>query len=119
MAEVVTKETATGNAPQWRRIQNVRYGGGNQYVFFRVTQSGEEEADDSAWTAPVWLEVGGPAPTPTIAPNGNASFVASRFSDVYHVSLACKDAQRIKTANRISGSAAAVDRTLHSGCPRQ
>ena len=126
----VAGDTADGT------IDDLRYTGGPQYVFFRVTQilEGEEASDhDRAWTAPIWFDAGmdapvpvvtdEPAPAPTPAPMpvpadaDVANFVASKRSSSYHVSLECVDAQRIKPTNLLRGEPARRGRTLHPGCP--
>ncbi len=100
-------------------IDDLAYGGGFQYFFFRITQeSGGDAGADRAWIAPVWLEPGAtpPAPPPAGDP---ARFVASKNSLLYHLSADCLDAKAIKPANKITGAAAAHGRTPHAGCPRK
>lgn len=46
-------------------ISGVKCSGGEQYVFFRITQSHDDVAgEDRAWTAPIWFESGGAMPPP-------------------------------------------------------
>ncbi len=42
--------------------------------------------------------------------------IASRNSDVFHVTLACPDAAKIVGANAVYGDEARAGRTLHEGC---
>lgn len=121
IAVVVDQLTVDGNSPPGGSytIQDVHYTGGTQYVFFKLTQHSEHGPADRLWTAPVWLEPGSqpPAPTPAGAPAGEADLVASIHSTIYHTSLLCSDAQRIKPENRVTGPDAKRGRTLHEGCP--
>jgi hypothetical protein len=124
-AEVVETVRVEGNTPDGR-IEDLRYTGGPQFVLFRVTQilEGEEgDRHDHAWTAPVWFDGGvmvaaAPAVPVAAVAEDVASYVASRRSGSYHVSLECLDAQRIKPSNLVRGAEARQGRTLHPGCPR-
>lgn len=109
-----------GNTATPLRIEDIRATGPGQYVFFRIHQLGEhEEENDTAWTAPVWFEEGEPAPIDSDVPEADdADLVASRRSEVFHKSLDCLDAQRIKESNRVFGAEARRNRRLHIGCPR-
>jgi hypothetical protein len=51
-------------------------------------------------------------------PADPARFVASRPSNVFHVSEACLDAQAISPERRVAGAPARVGREPHAGCPR-
>lgn len=138
VARIVDTVQVTGNTTDGT-IEDLRYTGGPQYVFFRVTQilEGEEGGDhDRAWTAPVWFDAprtepgrdadSGGVTTPPQPPAGPGStpeevtrLVASKRSSSYHLSLECLDAQRIKASNLVRGEAARQGRTLHPGCPRK
>jgi hypothetical protein len=104
----------SGNTTSPRTIQDIRYTGGAQFVYFKITQANEDGPADRAWTAPVWFE--GTAP-PVVASEDASNFVASKNSSIYHVSLQCRSAQSIKESNRITGPAAKVGRTKHTDCP--
>ncbi len=114
----VTSVTTQGNTPvgQWQTIEDVRYTGGRQFFYFRVTQSGEHDPD-RAWTAPVWFEASGGGGT---GGGGDdvGKFVASKKSGVYHVSDQCKAAKQIKASNLVRGEEARKGRTKHQGCPQ-
>jgi hypothetical protein len=43
------------------RIDDVRYGGGNESALLRDRQFRQDWSEDFAWTAPVWFEPGGGA----------------------------------------------------------
>jgi len=138
IARIIETVQVTGNTADGA-IEDLRYTGGPQYLFFRVTQilEGEEGADhDRAWTAPVWFDAGEASPggdpgaggvtTPSTPPAGPAAvpedvagLVASRRSSTYHLSLECLEAQRIKASNLVRGEAARQGRTLHPGCPHK
>jgi monoamine oxidase len=49
----------------------------------------------------------------------SAAWIASRQSPVYHISLACVNAQEITPENRICGPAAQQGRRRHIGCPQR
>lgn len=100
-------------------IEDVAFSGEAQFFFFKIIQRGDDGDEDRAWTAPVWFESASSSPIP-VTPDGNAdAAVASRNSEVFHLSLECLDAQRIKLSNRINGTAARQGRRLHDGCPRR
>ncbi|MBI3695051.1 MAG: CehA/McbA family metallohydrolase [Acidobacteria bacterium] len=114
-ARVIETVTVRGDT-ETGKIEDVRYNGQTQYLFFKVTQSSEHEGPDRAWTAPVWLE---PAGSPVVTDDGSseASLVASRNSKIYHLSADCSSAKAIKPENRITGREAKKGRTQHPGCP--
>jgi hypothetical protein len=70
VAQLVDVFFVEGDTPAGQTfvIPGIRYRRPGQYVFFRVTQAGEDGIDDRAWTAPVWLDPGGdePPPPPTV-----------------------------------------------------
>jgi hypothetical protein len=132
-AQVIETVTADGNGDG--KIEDLKYTGGPQFFFFKITQSNEDGESDRAWTAPVWFDLDASSlPTlppgaddtppstggtpPTVPIGGENNFVASKNSNSYHLSLECLDAQRIKPSNRILGADARRGRTLHPGCPR-
>lgn len=96
-------------------ISDINYIGGHQYIFFKVIQIDEDGNDDRAWTSPVWFE---PNTSPDLLTDSSDQFVASKRSHVFHLSLTCIDAQRIKDSNKIIGSDAKSGRRQHIGCPR-
>lgn len=99
------------------RIEDIRFTGDGQYIFFKIVQGDEDGIEDRTWTAPIWFESGSIAP-PAVGDANVANCVASKNSSVYHVSIQCRDAQRIKAENKISGADAKRSRRLHEGCPR-
>ena len=110
--EVVETEGNTqGNST--RSIEDILYTAPGQYIFFKVTQYDEDGRPDRAWTAPVWFD------SVVASSESEEAFVASKNSSLYHVSMECRDAQRIKASNRITGDEAKTGRTLHEGCPRK
>jgi hypothetical protein len=110
----------SGDTPAgtWAAIDDVAYGGGFEYLLFRVVQKGGEDAPGArVWTAPVWLE---PVTAPPVPAGGDVTkFVASKKSAIYHLSPECLDAKSIKAENKITGAAAMDGRTPHAGCPRK
>ncbi|MBI1818641.1 MAG: CehA/McbA family metallohydrolase [Deltaproteobacteria bacterium] len=120
-ADAIDTITTQGNTPAGatRSIEDVKYTGGAQYVFFKVSQSDEHAGDDHAWTAPIWFDGDGAAPAAPVTEADTSTLVASKNSSVFHVSLECKDAQRIKPENLITGPAARLGRNQHTGCPRK
>lgn len=115
----VDKFPTDGNtAPgTFRTIDELKYSGGPQYIFFRIRQDNEEGSPDLAWTAPVWFD-GAQEPVP-IAVEDVTAYLASVNSGIYHVSLDCRDAKRIKAANIVRGADAVKGRQKHEGCPLQ
>lgn len=113
-AESIDTISVDGNTANTVSIEDVNYTGGVQYIFFKITQLSEDGQDDHAWTAPVWLEPAG------IHNAGGeaATLVASKNSSIYHVSLDCHGAQRIKESNRVFGAVAKAGRIKHEGCPK-
>ena len=118
-AEVIDIYSVEGNtgANEVYTIEDVRYTSGSQYVFFKVTQYTEHGPVDRAWTAPVWLEPPGWQSAGALLEN-TGGFLASKRSSIYHVSVECRDAKRIKDANLVTGAAAAQGRRRHVPCPR-
>lgn len=106
-----------GNTTSPLRIEDLRYTGGSQYVFFRIRQLNEDDEAERAWTAPVWIEPGA-TPAPPAPVLDESRFVASRNSRIYHIDPNCRDAQAIKASNKVTGLDAKRDRTPHVGCPR-
>ena len=125
-AAVIDKMEVEGNTADGQ-IDSVKYDGGNEYIFFKITQVNEDGVKDRAWTAPLWLEPGGVPATTTattpvvsdaqVCPAGD-QLVASKKRSVYHCS-SCRDAQNISDANRVEGADAVRGRTLHDNCPRK
>jgi len=117
MVSAVTVNAGSGS------IEDVAFSGEPQYFYFKVIQRDESGNEDRAWTAPVWFEnQGGSGTSPTVvtgATDDDSRLVASKNSEVYHVSDECLDAKRIKPANRITGRDAKRGRRLHTNCPRR
>lgn len=113
--EAVTTEG--NNSPDHpKSIEDVPFTEEHQYVFFKVTQTNEDDDEDRAWTAPVWFETNAPTP-PGVAETAPAGdFVASKKSTIYHHAT-CRFAEGIKAANKVTGTEAVKGRTLHEGCP--
>ena len=119
-AAVADKVDENGNTTSGK-IDSIRYEGGNQYIFLRVTQFDDEGGSNVAWTAPVWLEPsGGSTGTPAVTTNVTSAeeFVASKNRPIYHLA-SCRDAANIAPQNRLTGAKARQGRTLHEGCPRK
>ena len=98
-----------------KSIEDIPFTGEHQYVFFKVTQTDEDNEADHVWTAPVWFETSAPTPPPDVDPEAVNDFVASKKSTIYHYS-ACPFAQGIKASNKLTGAEAVKGRTLHEGC---
>ena len=120
MVSSVTTSSGGGSGT----VEDVAFSGEAQFFFFKVIQFNEDGETDRVWTAPVWFQsqpdAGGATPgggTPSTPTMDTA--VASRRSEVFHVSGDCLDAQRIKLENRITGADARRGRHLHQGCPRR
>src|ERR1043166_1517906 len=115
-----TENTTGNNTPaNPKSIDDVAPSGGSQYLFFRITQTGEDGTPDRAWTAPVWFEgnsidVAAPPTPPT---EDVSNFVASKRSAIYHISASCKSAKSIRPENLITGADAKKGRSPHQGCP--
>jgi hypothetical protein len=109
--QVVDTVTSTGNTGSGT-IEDIRYSGGAQFIYFKVIQANDDGPPDRAWTAPIWFE-GAVAPTAVNV----ADYIASKNSSVYHVSSQCRFAKSIKESNKITGAAAMEGRTKHQGCP--
>jgi hypothetical protein len=117
-ARMVSSVTVPGGTGT---MEDVAFSGEPQYFFFKLIQRNEDGDADRVWTAPIWFEnQSQPADTDPTVPVDNVSrFVASRRSEVFHVSDDCLDARQIKDGNRIRGAAARAGRRLHDGCPRR
>lgn len=123
-AKMVSSVNRSGNGSGI--IEDVAFSGESQYFFFRVVQRGEGGDIDRAWTAPVWFEnqstnfdaVEMNSLTGETAGAVDAA-VASKKSEVYHLSEECLDAKQIKPANKVRGAEARAGRRLHEGCPRK
>lgn len=122
-ARVVTSVNQTGNGNG--TIEDVAFSGQPEYFFFRIVQRNNDEGGEvnRAWTSPVWFENN---LNPLLNNNLNSepeaatdTAVASRRSEVYHVSDECLDAQRIRPANKVTGAEARNNRRLHTDCPRR
>jgi len=118
-AASVNTENATGNnsLANLRTIDDVVFSGGSQFLFFKITQTGEDGKADRAWTAPIWFE----GNTPEVAGPGSmddvANLVASKRSAIYHLSASCKSVKTIRPENLVTGAAAKLGRSPHQGCP--
>lgn len=116
MVSAVT--TSSGNG----QIEDVAFSGEPQFFYFKVIQIDENGDEDRVWTAPIWFESGdGELGVSMDAVSGTdeARFVASKKSEVFHISDECLDAKRIKPTNRITGANARKGRRLHEACPRR
>jgi len=121
-AKLVEKVSVSGNTPfpTPKKIQDVPFTGNGQYVFFIVRQKDEHAPTAVAVTAPVWIEAGAIQPgvaLPALGGVDESKLVASKNSDLFHVSLECSAAKAIKVSNRITGAAARNGRRLHPNCP--
>jgi hypothetical protein len=116
-SKVIETVTTKGNnsTDNWISIEDVPFTGEHQYLFFKITQSNEDEEKDHVWTAPVWFETSAPAPPPAVAPAVSGEFVASKNSKLYHA-VSCSVVPSIKEANKVSGAEAKKGRTQHEGC---
>ena len=119
-AQMVSSVTRSGNGTG--TIEDVAFSGEAQFFYFKIVQRDEDDSQDRAWTAPIWFEnqapAGGTTGPVTTTPDTDRA-VASKNSEVFHVSDECLDAQRIKPSNRLSGAQARAGRRLHEGCPRR
>jgi len=115
-SKVIETVTAKGNnsTDNWISIEDVPFTGEHQYLFFKITQSDEDDEKDHVWTAPVWFETSAPI-TATLAPTVTGDFVASKHSKLYHT-LTCPAAERIKESNKVTGEESRKGRTQHEGC---
>lgn len=100
-------------------VEDVAFSGEAQFFFFKIIQRNESGDEDRVWTAPVWFENQSSMPTNPVPDPTADTTIASRNSEVFHVSLECLDAQRIRVSNRITGATARQGRRLHDGCPRR
>ncbi len=120
---VIEQHSQEGNttAGQPGTIGGVKYTGGRQFVYFRVTQGNVDGDEDRLWTAPIWFDAGsgdGSGDNIAVAAPDESAFLASKKSKIYHTDPSCRDAQGISPANRLTGHAATEGRTPHQGCPR-
>jgi hypothetical protein len=100
-------------------IEAVAFSGEPQFFFFKIIQRNESGHEDRAWTAPIWFENSSSTPT-NLAPEVPVNtIIASRNSEIFHVSLECLDTQKIKVTNRVTGAAAKQGRRPHEDCPRR
>jgi hypothetical protein len=122
VAQMVNSVNRDGNGTG--TIEDVAFSGEAQFFYFKIIQRDEDDNEDRAWTAPVWFEnapTSGGAGTegiPTTADPADRA-VASKNSEVFHVSEECLDAQRIKPSNRVTGAQARAGRQQHENCPRR
>lgn len=110
--------TQSNNSPdQLKSIEDISFTQEHQYIFFKITQTDEDDNADRVWTAPVWFEVIPPIPAArrTLV---SGDFVASKKSTIYH-HASCRFAQGIKPTNKVTGAEAMSGRTLHEGCMAQ
>jgi hypothetical protein len=99
-------------------VEDVAFSGEPQFFFFKIIQRSDDGDEDRVWTAPVWFENQATLPVPL--PDASiGTAIASRHSEVFHISAECLDAQRIRASNRITGTAARQGRRQHEGCPRR
>ena len=54
VADAVRIATREGNGEIL--INDVPYTGGQQYFYFKIIQTNDDDAEDRVWTAPVWFE---------------------------------------------------------------
>jgi hypothetical protein len=122
-ARVIETVTFDGDSTVPVLIEDIRFVGEGQYLFFRVRQFSEDGGADRVWTAPVWFDsLAGAtalAASAPAAPDLTPEAIASRRSKLFHISEDCVDARRIKPANRLSGDAARRGRRRHQDCPRR
>lgn len=53
VAEIIEEISAEEASADWKRIEDIRYTGGAQYLFFKLTQFNEHQTrNDRVWTAP-------------------------------------------------------------------
>src|SRR5205823_6188510 len=112
----------SGNTTSPNLIADVPYAGGQQFIYFKIIQANEDGPPDRAWTAPVWFDTSNPAPGQPVVPGPGltedfSKYVASKNSQIYHISPDCRSAKAIRDSNRITGAVAKEGRTQHVGCP--
>jgi hypothetical protein len=120
MAQMVSSVSRDGDGQGV--IEDIAFSGEAQFFYFKIIQRDEDDNEDRAWTAPIWFENQAPAggtAAPVVTPPANDRAVASKNSDVFHVSNDCLDAKRIKPSNRLNGAQARAGRRQHEGCPRR
>lgn len=92
-AGVVLRETVSGNGSH--SISGLTYGGGQQYVFLKITQLADDvDGHDRAWTAPVWFEGSASSPTPPTPPTSSIRLTVD---------------ERAETATIFNGTANSLD----------
>lgn len=118
-AQMVSSVTRSGNGTG--TIEDIAFSGEEQFFYFKIVQRDEDDNQDRAWTAPIWFENQAPGTviTPPVVTLDTDRAVASKNSEVFHVSDECLDAQRIKPSNRRNGAQARAGRRQHEGCPRR
>jgi len=121
-AKMVSAVTTSAGSGQ---VEDVAFSGEAQYFYFKIIQKDEDGNEDRAWTAPVWFQNASDpleSLTTDVGTGPSASealFVASKKSEVYHISNECLDAKRIKPTNLVTGPDAKKGRRLHENCPRR
>ena len=129
-ATVIDSVADQGNTPasQFKTLEDVQFSGGGQYVYFRITQTPADDDNeggvgagrvDRSWTAPVWFGSDGDDPDPDQPDIPVAKVVASKKSQVYHLSDECRGAKSIRPENLIRGEEAMQGRRPHQGCPQR
>jgi hypothetical protein len=99
-------------------VEDVAFSGEPQFFFFKIIQRSDDGDEDRVWTAPVWFENQPTLPVPQ-PDTSVGTAIASRHSEVFHISAECLDARRIRASNRVTGAAARQGRRQHEGCPRR
>ncbi|MCU0350686.1 MAG: CehA/McbA family metallohydrolase [Flavobacterium sp.] len=118
LAKVVSSVNHNGNGNGI--IEDVAFSGEPQFFFFKVIQRNESNEINRAWTSPVWFDnqvIASIGTTSTTLSENTA--VASKKSEVFHLSEECLDSKQIKSANKVKGVEARNGRRLHEGCPRK
>jgi hypothetical protein len=119
IAEELLPEARTGNTASGTpaRIQGLMYDGARRYYLIKLTQTNQDDEEDTLWTAPIWFEQPSAQPVPDPGAANEGDFVASKNSGIFHVSGDCRSAKTIKAENRVAGASAAEGRQQHEGCP--
>lgn len=98
-------------------VESVPYSGGHQFVFLKVIQSDEDGNTDLTWSAPVWLNPGGPVDAGSpIVPIAETTIRASRNSNVFHTREDCEFARSILNSNLVTGADAKEGRRQCKKC---